>query len=60
MVSTSVSAADLETKREKVLVVGQFLFGHSSGILIHDVHIVQSTVSWGPEEGSLDVLLLAE
>ena len=38
----------------------QIAVGRSLGVLVRDVHVVQSAVSWGPEKGSFDVLAFGE
>ena len=38
----------------------QVVVGCCSSVFVSDVHVVQSTMSWGPEEGSFDVFPLIE
>ena len=45
---------------EEVLVVGQFAVGSCLGVLVRDCHIVESAMSWGPDEFAGDVFSLQE
>ena len=42
------------------MVAGQVAVGCCSSVFVSDIHVVQSTMAWGPEKGSFDVFPLIE